>query len=56
MAVAGGDTSAEAAQPLTYSMTNTKAELVDAAVALGYDQAEMEALTKAEILGYVDEG
>lgn len=48
MAVAGGDTSAEAAQPL--SMTNTKAELVQAAVDAGYDPATLEGYTKADLL------
>lgn len=38
------------------SMANSKAELVDAAVALDYDRAEVEALTKADILGLLDEG
>jgi hypothetical protein len=35
-------------------MADRKAELVDAAVAEGLDQAEAEAMTKAELLGWLD--
>lgn len=43
------DTSTAEAAPL--SMANTKAELVQAAVDAGYDQASLEGYTKPELLG-----
>lgn len=38
------------------SMANSKAELVQAAVDYGWDQAEVEAMTKAEILELIGAG
>jgi hypothetical protein len=38
------------------SMANTKAELVQAAVDLGYSEADLEGYTKADLLGLLDEG
>jgi hypothetical protein len=40
----------EAAQSQTWSMANTKPELVQAAVDEGYDESEVSAVTKPEIL------
>jgi hypothetical protein len=56
MAVAGDDgTSSEAAQPPSYSMANTKAELVQAAVDQGYSEADLDGYTKADLMGLLDE-
>ena len=51
---ATADTSTAEAAPM--SMANTKAELVQAAVDLGYSEADLEGYTKADLLGLLDEG